>query len=195
MIIRPLRAAAAAAALLPLTACVGVKAVPAGPFASGGHQITVGRTWTDMGPLYVPAKGVKLLSIDGPILNRLYVVDGLQPGAFLVRAPSKEQPTPTWRAGLSPTEQVEFLADSLAAMGYQRVETDNLRPVKVGEENGVRFEISAQTADGLNISGIAQLVASRDRLYILLYLAPTEHYFEATRAEVESVMASARIAG
>jgi hypothetical protein len=49
--------------------------------------------------------------------------------------------------------------------------------------------------DGLNISGIAQLVEAGDRLYILLDLAPAEHYFDATRAEVESIMASARVAG
>jgi hypothetical protein len=80
-------------------------------------------------------------------------------------------------------------------MQYYRVETNNLRPVKVGERSGVRFDISAQTVDGLDISGIAQLVEVQDRLYVLLYLAPTEHYFEATRAEVESIMASARVAG
>lgn len=195
MIARKLRAAAALAALVSLSACAGLKAVPAGPYASGGNQITVGRTWTDMGRLFDASKGVRMLSVDGPQLNRLFVIDGLKAGEFIIRPPSKEQPTPTWKVGLSPTEQVEFIADSLAAMQYYRVETNNLRPVKVGERSGVRFDISAQTVDGLDISGVAQLVEAQDRLYVLLYLAPTEHYFEATRAEVESIMASARVAG
>lgn len=195
MIARTLRTVAALAAVVSLSACAAIKAVPAGPYASGGNQITVGRTWTDMGRLFDASKGVRMLSIDGPQLNRLFVIDGLKTGEFIIRPASKERPTPTWKAGLTPTEQVEFLADSLAAMQYHRVETDNLRPVKVGERSGVRFDISAQTVDGLNISGIAQLVEAGDRLYILLYLAPTEHYFDATRAEVESIMASARVAG
>lgn len=195
MIARTLRTVAALAAVAFLSACAAIKAVPAGPYASGGNQITVGRTWTDMGRLFDASKGVRMLSIDGPQLNRLFVIDGLKTGEFIIRPASKERPTPTWKAGLTPTEQVEFLADSLAAMQYHRVETDNLRPVKVGDRSGVRFDISAQTVDGLNISGIAQLVEAGDRLYILLYLAPTEHYFDATRAEVESIMASARVAG
>lgn len=195
MIARTLRTVAALAAVASLSACAAIKPVPAGPYASGGNQITVGRTWTDMGRLFDASKGVRMLSIDGPQLNRLFVIDGLRAGEFIIRPASKERPTPTWKAGLTPTEQVEFLADSLAAMQYHRVETDNLRPVKVGDRSGVRFDISAQTVDGLNISGIAQLVEAGDRLYVLLYLAPTEHYFDATRAEVESIMASARVAG
>jgi len=195
MIVRTLRTAAAMAAVISLSACVAMEAVPAGPYVSGGHQITVGRTWTDMGRPLDASSGVRMLSIDGPQLNRLLVIDGLAPGEFIIRPASRERPTPTWTAGLTPTEQVEFLADSLAAMHYHRIETNNLRPVKVGERSGLRFDIGARTVDGLNISGIAQLVEAGDRLYILLYLAPTEHYFDATRAEVESIMASARVAG
>lgn len=194
MITRRLRAAVALAALVSLSACAGLKAVPAGPYASGGNQITVGRTWTDMGRLFDASKGVRMLSIDGPQLNRLFVIDGLKPGEYIIRPATKERPTPTWKAGLSPTEQVEFLTDSLTAMQYYRVETDGLRPVKVGDRAGLRFDITAQTVDGLDISGIAQLVEAGDRLYLLIYLAPTEHYFAATKAEVESIMASARIA-
>lgn len=193
MIARTLRVAAALAALMTLSACAGLKAVPAGPYVSGGNQITVGRTWTDMGRLFDASKGVKMLSIDGPQLNRLFVIDGLKPGEFIMRPASKEKPAPTFKAGMTPTEQVEFLTDTLVAMQYYRVEAEGLRPVKVGEKSGVRFDISAQTVDGLNISGIAQLVESDGRLYVLLYLAPTEHYFEATRAEVESIMGSAKV--
>lgn len=193
MIAQNLRAAVALTALVSLSACAGLKAVPAGPYVSGGNQITVGRTWTDMGRLFDASKGVRMLSIDGPQLNRLFVIDGLKPGEFIIRPASKETPTPTWKAGLTPTEQVEFLADTLTAMQYHRVETNGLRPVKVGDRSGVRFDITAQTVDGLNISGIAQLVEAGDRLYILLYLAPTEHYFGVTRTEVESIMSSARV--
>lgn len=195
MIARTLRTAAAMAAVISLSACAAMEAVPAGPYVSGRNQITVGRTWTDMRRPLDVSRRVRVLSIDGPRLNRLFVIDGLAPGEFIVRPASRKRPTPTWTAGLTPTEQVEFLADSLAAMQHHRVETDNLRPVKVGERSGLRFDISAQTVDGLNISGIAQLVEAGGRLYILLYLAPTEHYFDATRAEVESIMASARVAG
>ena len=195
MIARTLRIGATFAALLALTACVAIKPVPPGPYASGGHQITVGRTWTDLGPVFGSPKAVRMLTVDGPMLNSLFVIDGLKPGEYIIRGPSKEQPSPTFKAGMSPTEQVEFLADSLVAIGFQRVETDGLRPVKIGSNDGMRVDITAKTAAGLDISGIAQLAEVNGRLYILLYTAPTEHYFAATKAEVESVMSSARISG
>jgi len=138
-------------------------------------------------------KHVRLLSIDGPLLNRLYIADGLTSGQFLVKPMRKEQPTPTWTTGMSPSEQVEFVADSVSALDYQRVETSELRPVKVGAVDGMRFDISAKTAEGLDISGMAQVAESGGRLYLILYLAPSEHYFGAQKAEVEGIMTSARI--
>lgn len=191
---RLLRNLAAAASFLALSACASFTLAPAGPFAAGGSQVTLGRSWTDLnGPIWGLPKGVRLLTIDGPLLNRLYIADGLKAGEVLVRATSKERPTPAWRAGLSPNEQVEFVADSISAMDYQRVETSGLRPAKVAGADGMRFDITAKTPAGLEISGLAQIVETGDRLYLILYLAPSEHYFAATRAEAESIMDSARM--
>jgi hypothetical protein len=195
MIKHILRGAALTATLSILSACVSITAVPAGPYASGAHTVTLGRMWGDASAFAGAPKTVRMLTIDGWQLNRLYVIDGLKSGDFFVRPASKEKPTPTFKAGMTPLEQVELVAESIAAMGYQRVETDGLRPAKIGGADGLRADISAKTPDGLDISGIAQLVEVQDRLYVLLYLAPTEHYFEATRAEVESIMASARVTG
>jgi len=196
MIGRLLRNAAAAAALLALAACATVTSAPAGPYAAGGHQVTLGRQWSDMSAV-IPGrpKNVRILSIDGPLLNRLYIADGLRSGEFLVKPMAKERPTPVWRSGMSPNEQVEFIADSVAALDYQRVETSGLRPAKVGAVDGMRLDISAKTAEGLEISGLAQVVESGDRLYLILFLAPGEHYFAASKAEVEAIMASAKIGG
>ena len=38
------------------------------------------------------------------------------------------------------------------------------------------------------------MIAERGgKTYVLLYLAPAEHYFDASLAEVEAIMASARL--
>lgn len=194
MIVRHLRTLAVAALLLGLAACTTITLAPAGPFAVGSHAVTLGRSWSDISIImWGRPKHVRLLSIDGPLLNRLYIADGLTSGQFLVKPMRKEQPTPTWTTGMSPSEQVEFVADSVSALDYQRVETSELRPVKVGAVDGMRFDISAKTAEGLDISGIAQVAESGGRLYLILYLAPSEHYFGAQKAEVEGIMTSARI--
>lgn len=194
MTVRRLLGPAAALMLLSLSACATVTSAPAGPYAVGAHSVTLGREWSDISVI-MPGrpKNVRLLSIDGPYLNRLYVADGLKSGEFLVKPIAKERPTPVWRSGMTPTEQIEFIADSVAALDYQRVETANPRPADVGGVQGLKVDLSAKTADGLDISGVAQAAESGDRLFVILYLAPTEHYFAAQKSEVEKVMASARI--
>jgi len=194
MIVRAIRSVACAAALSTLAACVAITPAPAGPYASGSHQVTLGRMWSDASAFSGRVKAVKMLTIDGWQLNRLYVIDGLKSGDHIVRPASKESPTPTFKAGMTPNEQVEFVTDSITAMGYQRVETDGLRPATIGGATGLRADIVARTPEGLDIAGTTQIVEVHDRLYIILYLAPAEHYYGATKAEVDGIMASARIA-
>ncbi|MGE5502075.1 MAG: hypothetical protein ACM3W4_09135 [Ignavibacteriales bacterium] len=189
-----LRTVAASAALLGLTACATITAAPAGDYkVASGYTVTLGRQWSDMSSAFIgQPKKVRLLSIDGIFLDRLYLVDGLAPGEFIVKAQSKDKPTPVYRSGMSPTELVEFVADSTAALGYERVETSHLRPVSVGGTDGIRFDVAAQTTEGLDIAGTAMVVERGGKLYVNLYLAPKEHYYDAYLPEVEKVFASAR---
>lgn len=187
----------ALAAALALAACASITPVPPGPYRVGsGQEVTVGRTWSDVSALWsARPKKVRLLSVDGPLLNRLYVSDGLAPGDSLVRAQAKELPTPVVRADMSASERIEFVADSVAALEYQRVETANPRPARFGQAPAVRFDLSARTSEGLDIQGAALVAEHGGKLYVILYLAPAEHYFAAGASEVEAIMASARPLG
>ena len=187
--------AALGACILALAGCSTFTPVPPGPFAAGAnYQLTLGRQWTDVSKMVLGnPKQVRILSIDGPILNRLYVTDGLAPGGYIVKPLAKERPTPTYRTGSSPTELVEFVADSVAALDYARVETSGLRPAKFADAEALRFDIKAKTPAGLEVSGAALVCERNGKLYVLLYLAPTEHYFAANLPEVETILGSARM--
>jgi hypothetical protein len=189
-----LRLAGALAAALLISACASISAAPAGPYKVGdAMSVTLGRQWNDASRAQVGApRRVRLLTIDGPLLNRLYFTTGLRPGDFLVKPERRETPTPTYRTNMAPTELVEFVADSVAALKYQRVETSALRPTRVGDTDGLRFDITAQTEEGLDMSGSAAVAERGGQLYVILYLAPTEHYYAAGKGEVESIMGSAR---
>jgi hypothetical protein len=190
-----IRSTLAVAAFALLAACATVASAPSGPFKVGeSYSVTLGRQWSDISKIVVakPA-GVRLLSIDGPQLNRLFLTDGIAAGGYLVKPASREQPTPTYRAGLSQTELVEFVVDSVAALGLERPESADLRPAKFGAVDGLRFELSAKTTEGLDISGTALLAESRGKLHVILFLAPTEHYYAASLAEVNAIMASATL--
>lgn len=182
-----------AALLIALAGCASVTSAPAGAFQVGtGYHVTLQREWSDISQVMAGRpKNVRLLSLDGPMLNRLYLTDGLSPGDFLVKPAAKEKPTPTYQKGMAPTELVEFVANSVSALDYERVETTGLRPTKLAGADGLRFDIKAKTRAGLEIAGTAAVAESAGKLYVILYLAPREHYFQATLTEVEGVIGSA----
>ena len=166
-------AAALALVLIGLGGCISIPAVPAGPVALGdNHQVVLARQWSDVSALLPQrSKKVRVLTIDGPLLNRLYLAQGLAPGEGLVTAVSKERPVPVFHADMAPTELVEFVSNSIATIGYQRVETAKLRPAKFGETDALRFDVTAQTDSGLEMMGTAEVAAAGGKLYLVLYLA------------------------
>lgn len=190
-----IRFLAASAVALSLAGCATVAAAPAGPFRVGsGYEVALTRDWSDISAVMAgKTKKVRLLSLDGPLLNRLYLTDGLAPGDFLIKPQAKEKPTPVIRKDMSASERLEFVTDSVAALEYQRVELVGPRPGKIGEASGVRFDVRAQTKEGLDIKGAGVIAERGGKTYVLLYLAPAEHYFDASMAEVEAIMASARL--
>ncbi|WP_333585743.1 hypothetical protein [Phenylobacterium sp.] len=192
VILRPVSAAVAASLLL--ASCASIASVPAGPVSVGSAQAQLGREWSDI-TLLTPdrSKKVKLLTIDGPLLNRLYISDGLAPGDYIVRASAKERPTPTIRSGMSASERMEFVADSLAAGGLLRVETSRPAPATIDGHAGVRFDISAKSAEGLDIAGVAVAVQAGDKTYVAIFVAPAEHYFAALLPEAERVFSSLKL--
>lgn len=189
------RAIAPALAALALSACATVSSAPVGAFKVGeAYEVALGREWSDISATMANrTKKVRLLSIDGPLLNRLYLTDGLVPGDYLIKPAAKEQPTPVIRADMSASERLEFVTDSVAALEYQRVQLVRPRAAKLGEASAVRFDLNAQTKEGLEMRGTGVIAEKDGKVYVLLYLAPAEHYFAAILPEVETVMASARL--
>ena len=129
--------------------------------------------------------------MDGPLLNRLYLTDGLSPGEYLVKPPKSDHATPPYHERMSPTELVEFISDSVSAQGYAKVESLNLRPAQFRGVSAIRFDLTAVTDAGLNMQGTGEVAEISGKLFVMLYLAPQEHYFAANLPEVESIFASA----
>lgn len=196
MIRRAIARAAALTAILGLAGCVSIVDAPAGTYAVSPHyNVTLGREWSDITAIWIGrSANIRLLTIDGPSLNRLYITDGLAPGGSLVNASTKTSGTPTYRADMSPTELVEFVTDSVAGLDYLHVESQNLRPARFAGGDALRFDLTATTQGGLEMRGTALVAEHEGRLYLILYLAPAEHYFTATLQEVEGIMQSVRFA-
>ena len=63
---------------------------------------------------------------------------------------------------------MEFIADSVAALDYERVETQNLRPATFKGAPALRFDITAKTQGGLDMAGSAEVAQVGDKLFVLV---------------------------
>lgn len=189
---RGLVAAAVGAALL--SGCAAVKLAEAGAYETEKEfAVTLQRSWSDVTAMLMPRPdGVHLLTRDGVALNQLYLAS-LEPGGALVRHTDRDTPTVTYRADMTDTELVEFVIDSLA-VAYQDPQSSGLRPQSLAGDAGVRFDISTRTQAGLNMTGSALVARSGDKLNLILFLAPSEHYYPAYAQEIDALFASARAA-
>lgn len=177
----------------PALAACATGGVVTGPVSGGNSTVALGREWSDITALMYARRprNLKVLSIDGPLLNRLYVAT-LEPGDSLLRPRDRDTPRPTFRDDMSDTEVVEFVIDCVA-QEYQGPESAALRPQTFGGHPGVRFDFTANTTDGLNMSGTALAARVGNRLHLLLFLAPTEHYYGAFLQEVDALFANATL--
>lgn len=183
----------ALALTLALAACAPTaKLAASGAFAApSAYSVTLGRNWSDVTPITPQQpRNVRLLSIDGVALNRLHIASSIKPGEGLLLPLGRDARVPVFRADMTETEIVEFVIDSVAAMGYQRPEAVNLRAANFGSAPGVRFEVTTQTSDGLAVGGSALLARVGDDLHVLVFLAPNEHYLGAAMAEVDAIFSS-----
>jgi len=173
-----------------LAGCTTVSLAPAGAYeVGGGASVQLDRAWNDASAIWIDRpKKVRMLTLDGPALNRLYLTEGLVEGDVMARSPRRESRTPVYAAAMTVNEQVEFVGQSLSALGFERVETARIRPADVAGVRAARFDITASNTGGLLIRGIGQVLRRDDKLYVAVYLAPTEHYFEASRASAERAM-------
>ncbi len=178
-------------ALLLLTGCATAGSVSQGPYKVGNvYQIVVGQQWASLPQALTSQRTGKFLTIDGPDLNLLQLVAALKNNQSLIKERSKDNPVPKYRTDMSQTEIVEFVTDTLATLGYQNLSTQALRPSAFGTLAGVRFDLSAQTPDGLNIKGTALFAQRDEKLNLIVYLAPEEYYFGLHAAEIERILGS-----
>ena len=178
-----------------LSGCATATLVPQGAYtANNAFSVTLQRPWSDVTNYLLPRPpGVRLLSVDGPLLNRLYLAT-IEPGASLVRPRDRDTPRPTYRADMGDTEITEFITDCIA-VEFQSPEASALRPQNFGSAPGVRFDIATRTEAGLDIAGTALAArAPNDKLNLMLYLAPREHYYARLLPDVEAAFASATLA-
>ncbi len=133
---------------------------------------------------------VELWTVDGPLLQAVRLVNGVNEGDVLFPVFGQDKKLPQFRAGMSATEVQEFVVDSMTASGAADVSSSNLRPFQFGALPGFRFEMQFLSADGLEFEGIAAGATSEEKLYLILYTGTRSHYFDKYKSDVERMLQS-----
>lgn len=179
---------------LALAACGPSPLVRAGSAtAVGSIELVTPVDWSRYGDARI-----ELWTRDGTLLNQLQFVGAIEPDqhVFRSRRETKRRPDgPYFRSSMNGLELQELVLDGLTELGAVRPTARALRPARFGdgkEEESVRFSVDTTNQDGLAYRGLAQASVHQGKLYVMLFLAPAEHYFERDRAVVERMLDSAR---
>ncbi|MEO1029631.1 MAG: hypothetical protein AAFX02_11320 [Pseudomonadota bacterium] len=176
-------------ALLAVSACVQTVALaPAGVYEPDAKFTTqLQEDWSHFPKVLTATQG-SLLTKDGLGLNEVHMIT-IESDQAMVKGRKKDN-HPVFRADMSALEQVEFLTSSLAVLGYQNLEAVEVKPETFDSNEGLRINLKGSYPSGLNLSGDVAMVRHDNQLSMVIYLAPTEHYFDSSSAEVAAIMSS-----
>ncbi|HEY1138073.1 MAG TPA: hypothetical protein VGE64_11355 [Xanthomonadaceae bacterium] len=193
MIVRTLRILALAALLCTLAACAsGGRLVKPGPNPAGGKlTIDSEMEWTRMS-----ASRYQLWTMDGELLNRLYLIPRVREREFIFLGQRQTKRRPDgafYHRGLRADELRDLILDGLRASGTANVEATNLRPARFGNRDGLRFEFSLANPEGLRYRGMAAAFEHEKGLALAIFLAPGEHYYPRDAEKVSKMLETLRL--
>ncbi|MGY0503688.1 hypothetical protein [Luteimonas sp. e5] len=174
-----------------LAACGGAALVKPGANSAGSRlQIDSGMEWTR-----IHAGRHQIWTMDGELLNRLYLIPAVRPGEFIFlgqRQSSRRPDGAYFHPGARADEIRDLVVDGLAAAGAVGIRSENLRPVNFGKHEGVRFELHLSNQDGLRYRAMVAAFEHDQRLALALFLAPAEYYYPRDEAKVDRMLDSLR---
>lgn len=140
------------------------------------------------------AKKVEIWTADGPRLQRIHFVKGLEDDEVLFEGKDEEK-RPKFRKHMTPSEIMEFVVDSMTLVGLQKIEVTNLRPEKFGDVRGFRFEMSFLSEKGLEEQGFVIGAVVEEKLYLIMYSGAKEYYYPKHKHHVDRIIESIKMQG
>ena len=180
---------------LVLAACSQFTLIEPGRIEVGGvYTVQPGIAWNRS-----KAGKRHLWTVDGPLLQDLFFINGLEQGdplfrgGALARMAGKKKKKPVFSSDMTAIEIKEFIEASFVLNSYAALKTTRLRPIKFGTAPGFRFEFTYALKEGLEKRGFAVGMVRRKRLHLILYRGTRLYYFGKYEAEVERIIRSIRL--
>jgi hypothetical protein len=98
-----------------------------------------------------------------------------------------------YNATMLPDDVMDMIAGTLGKAGDQQLRTSALRPVPFGAVTGFRFDLAFTTEDGLLMKGMALFAQRRKKLDVILFVAPSEYYYDRYAPTVEKIFSSVQV--
>jgi hypothetical protein len=180
--------------VLSLSACGGAGGplVRPGPNPAGGKlMIDSEMEWTRL-----QTTRYQLWTMDGELLNRLYLVPTVREKEFIFLGQRQTKRRPDgafYQHGLRPDELRDLILDGLRAAGTANVEARNLRPAMFGTREGLRFEFSLANEEGLKFQGMAAAFEHEKGLSLAIFMAPAEFYYPRDEVKVSKMLDTLRL--
>lgn len=170
-----------------LSGCVQYNLITTERHDLGGFSVEPQIEWSTL-----EQSGIEVWTVNGTGLEAIYFADGIEDGEpfFEQRFGESDKQLPLFRSPMTANEAMEFVVDTLSISGAGEVKTTGLRPATFGAHAGFRFGIDYLEASGLEARGIAHGAVIDGKLYLMLYLAPAEHYFDTYGGYVERMIES-----
>ena len=140
----------------------------------------------------------QMWTMDGELLNLLYLIPTVREGdyIFLGQRESKRRPdAPYYHRGMREDEIRDLVDDGLLRAGFVGVDAKNLRPDDFGGREGLRFEVSMTTSEGLAYQGMVAAFEHDDGLALVIFIAPSEYYFPRDGEKVSRMLDTLRWEG
>lgn len=188
----------AAAALVALAGCAQmVKVEPGQVTVKETLKLTTASAWNRFElqfPLSVAPGASEVWTQDGITLDALAFFVGIEQGKTLGSAiPGTNKKLPQFRSTMTPGEIVE-LYEQMVTQDGSAFALKRVAPGRFGGQPGFRFEHTiTRKSDNVLLKGIAQGAVVKDKLYLVVFTAPSIHYFDRHAPQVEPLLASAEI--
>ena len=188
----------AGALALAVAGCTTVSHVRPGERAviNGSLAVQPTKDWSQVSTFSLYGAQVVVWTMDGPELDKLCFVAGLENNASIHADRPGRTPEPKFRANMTPTEVMELFEAAYARPIPTPVifRTGALRPAKFAGLDGFRFDFSfTDQADEVERQGFATGAIHQGKLYLVFYHGARIHYFAKNLPEVEAIIRTARV--
>ena len=186
------------AGLIGACAPSGYQSVLPGVNSLGVLQVNADAGW-NLAPAYATPRTTsesQTWTKDGLLLDRLILIPAVKDGESLFVSSDPAAALPPFRADMLPNEIEEMTESTIVKLfgeGNAAVSTEKLRPWRFAEHRGVMFDISVKVTESPDYRGMVGAFIVDEKLYMILFLAATPHYFDKHVANAEALIKGAQI--